>query len=141
METTKDDANFALFCLFEDLNELRNFLRGLWLRYKDRNLDLITVSVTTNIAISLVSHVEQDLLATYPTLESLNELAQKFRAVTREKNPRVHGRLDDLAKHVTPNLDDWFFLPVLTSLKTFCDIIHKGEVPINDVLGACRPPF
>lgn len=75
--------------------------------------------------------MEQDLLATYPTLASLDELAQKFQAMKRETDPRVQGRLDELAEHGTPNLDDWLFMPILTSLKTFCDTIHDRERPIK----------
>ena len=65
METTDEELIFAFFCFFDDLHELRKFLLTLWLQYKDRSLDLMTVSVTTNTAINLVSRVEQDFLATF----------------------------------------------------------------------------
>ena len=70
MEPTEEEFVFAFSCFLSDLKELRKFLRTLWLQYKDGTLDLITVSVTTNTAINLISRAELDLFSAFPTIES-----------------------------------------------------------------------
>ena len=57
-----DDA-FTIFCFFEDLHRLQDFLKETWDRCKVGTCDLIVVSVTTNLAINLVRRAEEELIA------------------------------------------------------------------------------
>jgi hypothetical protein len=72
LETPKDKANaeaeklFALFCLFDDLQNLRKFLVELWTGYGASRVDLITASVTTNAAFQLAVRTQEEMLAAYP---------------------------------------------------------------------------
>ena len=125
IETTDEELFFAFFCFFDDMNQLRKFLLTLWLRYKDRSLDLITVSATTNTAINLVRRVEQDFLAMAPILGSTEELLKKFQAVMSENNPRTRERLDDIIDPVKPDISDWLFMPAQAALHAFCEGIRE----------------
>jgi hypothetical protein len=72
LEAPKDKANaeaeklFALFCLFDDLQNLRKFLMELWSGYGAGRVDLITAAVTTNAAFQLAVRTQEEMLAAYP---------------------------------------------------------------------------
>ena len=70
VEKTNEDLDFAIFCLLSDLHRVEDFLTELWSQYHDNKpgarLDLMTVSVTTNIAVGLVREAEQSFLDEYP---------------------------------------------------------------------------
>lgn len=129
IERPAEEFIFALFCFFNDLNELRKFLLSLWLRYKDGSLDLMTASVTTNTAINLVSRIEEDLLATFPTSHSAPDIFQKFFDGMGEKRSRTSESVDTTI-HAISNPEDWSFLSTQAMLIAFCATIHIGNVGI-----------
>ena len=89
LETTEEDAYFALGCLLFDLERLRHFLFDLWRDYDSKKLNLMTVSVTTNMAINLVRRAEQDLITSFPILKSFDEISKTLNVVVgdiRERN-------------------------------------------------------
>lgn len=55
------DANFlTCFCLLEDLKNIRDFLSLTWADYQGGNVDLMSASVTTDVALSLAKQaIEQ----------------------------------------------------------------------------------
>lgn len=57
---------FDVFCFFEDLHKIQDFLKNTWTRYKASELDLITATVVTNSAIDMVHRAEAVLLSTFP---------------------------------------------------------------------------
>jgi hypothetical protein len=120
VESTDEDLIFAFYCFFYDLHELRKFLLKLWIRYKDRSLDLMSVSVTTNTAINLVSRAEEDFFATHPILTS--EFLEKIPALV----PRTRGHLDNLLNNAKSESIHPFFLQTQTTLKWFCDRVQQG---------------
>ena len=56
-----DDA-FTIFCFFEDLHRLQDFLKETWDRRKVGTCDLTIASVTTNLAFNLVRRAEEELI-------------------------------------------------------------------------------
>ena len=54
---------FIIFCFFEDLHRIQNFLQDIWKEYKNNNCDLTVASVTTNLAFNLVRRAEDELIA------------------------------------------------------------------------------
>ena len=130
MERTEEEFVFAISCLLSDLNELRKFLRTLWLQYKDGTLDLITVSLTTNTAINLASRAELDLYSTFPTIQSPFEVIQKlFPALTKENASELEC-LDDAEKHSISETDDGYFPSIASPLIKFCNKFRGGELNI-----------
>jgi hypothetical protein len=65
-ESIEAEKFFALFCLFDDLQNLRGFLEKLWIEYGAGNVDLITAAVTTNSAFQLALRTQEEMLAAYP---------------------------------------------------------------------------
>ena len=131
METTDDEILLAYFCFFSDLNELRKAIQTLWLRYKDRSLDLMTVSVTTNIAINLVRLAEQDLPSPDSIRSPLDESVQKFIGMISGNNPHNDDKPDDVVKRSRSDLAEWLFEPIQTALRDFCDGIQRDGLTIT----------
>jgi hypothetical protein len=64
----EEEFRFASYCLIKDLNDLRQYLLGLWQRYRRKEIDLAVAAATTNMAIILVRRAEREFArtATWP---------------------------------------------------------------------------
>ena len=137
MERTEEEYFFAFSCLLSDLTELRKFLRTLWLQYKDGTLDLITVSVTTNTAINLVSRAELDLYSAFPTMRSPFEVIQQlFSAADRTRRFRTlkhnSARIRMTQKDIPYQTQmTRHFLSTIFPLIKFCTMFQSGQVTIT----------
>lgn len=49
-QNVEEEKLFAIFCLFDDFWRLRDYVAGLWLDYKNCEIDLVTAAITTNTA-------------------------------------------------------------------------------------------
>ncbi|KAF4636745.1 hypothetical protein G7Y89_g1344 [Cudoniella acicularis] len=59
-----EEEFIALYFYYKDLNEIRSYLKQLWKDYQDRKVDLVSVSLTTDIAIDVVERMEVDFFST-----------------------------------------------------------------------------
>jgi hypothetical protein len=60
-ETEKEEEfRFASYCLIKDLNDIRQYLLGLWQRYQRKEVDLAVAAATTNMTINLVRRAERE---------------------------------------------------------------------------------
>jgi hypothetical protein len=64
----EEEFRFASYCLIRDLNDLRQYLLGLWQRYQRKEVDLAVAAATTNMAMNLVRRAEREFArtATWP---------------------------------------------------------------------------
>ena len=64
----EEEFRFASYCLIKDLNDLRQYLLGLWRRYRRKEIDLAVAAATTNMAMNLVRRAEREFArtATWP---------------------------------------------------------------------------
>jgi hypothetical protein len=64
----EEEFRFASYCLIKDLNDLRQYLLGLWQRYQRKEVDLAVAAATTNMAMDLVRRAEREFArtATWP---------------------------------------------------------------------------
>lgn len=54
VEATQEEAAVQALAFFVDVHTLRDYIKGLWADYKSVKVNLVTASVTTNIAIQLL---------------------------------------------------------------------------------------
>ena len=122
-----DDALFAIFCLLDDLHRIRGSILQLWSDYRERKVDLITASVTTNTALELAQRAEEDFLASYPACRGYDEtLKVILENVRRFQDPK--GLSDEV--ELEENMAEWIFTPSHNLLDSFCDVLHVNEVPV-----------
>ncbi|KUJ22638.1 uncharacterized protein LY89DRAFT_728758 [Mollisia scopiformis] len=67
-EAEDEEKLLAIYCLYEDLNLLRQDIGMLWTDYRAGRSDLVSVSVATNAALEFGIYVEAEFLETYPDL-------------------------------------------------------------------------
>jgi hypothetical protein len=133
METTDEEVYFAIYCFFDDLDRLREFIRQLWSDYKNGLSDLITTSVTTNHALELVQQAEKDLASSFPEHDTYEKTAELFYlavCILRGEDPRMIEQPEDL---VNPNMLDvaeWLYMPVHSMLHSFLDVLRKNHHPV-----------
>ncbi|EPQ25929.1 uncharacterized protein PFL1_06603 [Pseudozyma flocculosa PF-1] len=68
IEDNVDEALCAFMAFYTDLNDVRAFLRQLWSDYRQRKMDLVTASLTTNTAFQLVAKAHNDIVERYRDL-------------------------------------------------------------------------
>ncbi|MCJ1251850.1 hypothetical protein MMC30_009088 [Trapelia coarctata] len=130
-----DELDFAIFCLFEDLRRVREFLSQIWHDYKSGKLDLMTTSIITNTAFGFVQSLDADFCRAHPTL-----IVPKF-----HNNPimsiylvicmisgvdiRFRNHPDDMYNYQMKEIGEFFFLPVYLLLEAFSRVIQPGGMP------------
>lgn len=66
LEEPEDDTNFAIWCLLQDLRDLRLEVRNLWMEYRDGKITFGAVTEMTANAVSMAQYAEGQLFKQYP---------------------------------------------------------------------------
>lgn len=117
------DLAFIIFCFFEDMHRIQDFLKETWIKYKAGKLDLMTVTTTTNVAFDLIRRSEDDIIAAAPDLlkkprsyESISLLI--FYADSFSKGDDPEARMKSEFLKITP-FDDFIYLSTARTLIKF----------------------
>ncbi|TGO20518.1 hypothetical protein BPAE_0289g00020 [Botrytis paeoniae] len=62
----KIDLDFIVFCFFEDLQRIQEFLKETWKLVVKEELDAITASLMSKLAFSLARQIENELTSSHP---------------------------------------------------------------------------
>ena len=133
MESTDEELYLGIFCFFDDLNRLRDFLNDLWTRYKLGTCDLITAAVTTNSALELVHRAEQDFVTSFPKNDRYEKTAELYYVLMcfiRGEDPATRERPDDLLNFNMVDVAEWLFMPVYAMLDAFVPVLRPDYAPI-----------
>ncbi|KAF8855489.1 hypothetical protein BDZ45DRAFT_502211 [Acephala macrosclerotiorum] len=116
------DKGFDVFCFFEDLHRIQDFLADTWGSYKEGVIDLMTATLVTNSAFDIVRREEEQLTwflyghrdLSYGLLSSLVFYPEVF-----DMNMSVDDMIKaSLSLQVTP-FDNFIYLPTARSLMKF----------------------
>jgi hypothetical protein len=69
-ESEETKMSLMIFCFFEDMHRLQDFLHDIWKSYKPGKLDLMTASLITHSAVDIVRQSEEEIFAAAPKLFS-----------------------------------------------------------------------
>jgi hypothetical protein len=154
-ESVEAEKFFALFCLFDDLQNLRAFLHKLWIEFGLGQVDLITASVTTNAAFQLAVRTQEEMLAAYPECGDYQSkdpaififllgfhtehrckicpgILLTFRTGVLSSLMTVFSKGTGQAEEI--EIDDsvvvWMFAPAHQLLDSFCDVIIPNQIPL-----------
>jgi hypothetical protein len=134
VEDNSEEVYFAFFCFFEDLNNLREFISNLWRDYQQGKVDLVTASLTTNMAFDLVRRAEADLIAVMPVFKSYREISLVPYIIMchlrGEEFDAANPLTDELVPEAMRDVAEFLFVNAYTFLDGFCDIIRAGHAPI-----------
>ena len=123
----------ATHCLFQDIKNLRFFLRQLWTCYREGGLSLVAVSITTNTAVDLVRSMEQDLLHRFPDksdYESIMRIFYGVQCLLRGHDPNNRQRSGDLLNFEVYDLAEAVMLPTYIVLQSLKKIIKPNQAPL-----------
>ncbi|KAJ3293169.1 hypothetical protein HK104_004683 [Borealophlyctis nickersoniae] len=132
VEEDNSEIRFIIFCLFEDLADIRRFIQQTWTDYREGQIDLITASVTTDMAVNLVRDAEEELANLCPLLTGYEDFVAKpyvYACLCRGEDPRnidqefmVNVRMMDVA--------EFLYLPIYSSLFPLRDAINPKVLPV-----------
>ncbi|CZR57669.1 uncharacterized protein PAC_07558 [Phialocephala subalpina] len=130
-EDLEEEKVFAIYCLLDDLNQLRSYVQKVWIDYKAQRLDLITASVTTNTVIQLARRTQDEILTLYPASaeyeDVLNTLVAHYAKSTDQGpvGPNETGEVE-----LDQNEAECIFAPAHSILENFCEVLKPGQVPV-----------
>lgn len=130
-----EEQYLATHCLFQDLKQIRSFLRQLWTSYKNGNIALVAASITTNTAIDFVRGLEQDILHRFPDKRGYGTIVPLF--YCSQCSSRGHGPLskqepDDAINFEVYDLAEAIMLPTFLTLESLQRDISPDHVPMYE---------
>lgn len=66
-----EEKLFQIYCLFEDLEKIRDFLKQTWKDYVNNKIDIMAASITTNTAIDLAREQCDEFAKRFPEQEGM----------------------------------------------------------------------
>lgn len=63
-----EDKILELYCLYDDANKIRDYLRKKWAEYSSRKIDIKSAALTTQEALELFSEIEESFETKYGTI-------------------------------------------------------------------------
>lgn len=136
------DLAFLIFCFFEDLHRIQDFIKETWRKQKAGTVDVETAAVTTNIALDIVRRAEEDIIATAPALlakpRSYQEIAMViFHADALAKGDDVDERLSSSDTLKITEFDEFIYLSTARILMKYERIasfkIEQYPLPVPPV--------
>ena len=82
VEPTKEDAEFAFFCMMKDITDIRFFVRRTWRKHKAGLITLETAAMTMNAAIQIVEHLNMTFLESFPKQPEFEHIVEEKDHVT-----------------------------------------------------------
>ncbi|KAK5713786.1 hypothetical protein LTR17_017470 [Elasticomyces elasticus] len=70
LEQEGDDHALVIWCLLQDLNDVRNFICATWKEYCDGEVSLIAAATVTDTAFGLIRRINEDFETIYPSLRN-----------------------------------------------------------------------
>ncbi len=127
-----EEVYFAVECLLEDFFNIRQYLRQVWDGYRQRRVDLIAASITTNTAIDFARYLHEDFNQTFPNHTNFEEHINfifSMRCVMKGQDPRVRERANDDMNFEVYGDAVQIFLPTCMILSGFKNAIRPGILP------------
>lgn len=136
------DLAFLIFCFFEDLHHIQDFIKETWCKQKAGTVDLETAAVTTNMALDIVRREEEGIIATAPAMlakpRSFQAIAMViFHADALAKGDDVDKRLSSSDTLKIIEFDEFIYLSTARILMKYEQIssfkIEQYPLPVPPV--------
>ncbi|KAL9003821.1 MAG: hypothetical protein Q9188_003322 [Gyalolechia gomerana] len=132
-DQSREEKYLASHCLFQDVRNIRSFIRQLWINYKEHQLSLVSVSVATNTAICLVRDMEEEFIRRFPGTCGFKEVLGLFYPVQclfRGESPENKQQPGDLFNFKVYDLAEDCLVTTYTTMSSLQDIIEPGVLPV-----------
>ncbi|KEQ58310.1 uncharacterized protein M437DRAFT_59780 [Aureobasidium melanogenum CBS 110374] len=128
-----EEQYLAAHCLLADVNAIRACIKSLWIMYRNGQIDLQSASITTNTAVELVRHIQEDYDKNFPNhadYEGLIETLYVARCISEGQDPDHRQRPDDIINMAMYDLADQVLLTTYTILASLSDVVTPGHIPL-----------
>ncbi|EPE26209.1 hypothetical protein GLAREA_02121 [Glarea lozoyensis ATCC 20868] len=132
----EDDVKFVVFCFFEDLRELREFIQATWKDAMTNGPDISTASLITNVALDHVSKSEENITSLVANdAECLGNYWQVFRHIApKEHYSSPENRVGNCAK---VSMRDTIYLCIYHALRNY--ILQSRETQPRRIVPWVKP--
>ena len=137
-----DEADFAVDCLFNDLQTIRTYLQQIWQSYKDGELGLLSVSITTNTTIEIARDLEDDFVEAFGEPNALEVRIFSFyvELFAAEADPFFMERPDEFMNFALYENAKLMSFPAWVSLTYFSATFNNNQYP-DGLYNALRDKF
>ncbi|CAD0096497.1 unnamed protein product [Aureobasidium mustum] len=128
-----EEQYLAAHCLLADIDSIRAYIKSLWTMYRDGQIDLHSASITTNTAVELVRHMQEDYDRNFPDhsdYEGLIETLYIAECVSQGQDPDHRQRHHDIINMAMYDLADQIFLTTYAILASLVDVVAPGHIPL-----------
>ncbi|KAF7952395.1 uncharacterized protein EAE97_001892 [Botrytis byssoidea] len=138
----KIDLEFVVFCFFEDLQRIQEFLKETWKLVVKEELDAITASLVSNLALSLARQIEDELTSSHAQFFGVIPSYIKIAGILHEVN-YINQKLeqqDNKSKRSTS--DEFVYYPIFRILSKYLQYGQTQSdgaqcvIPISTLLSA-----
>jgi hypothetical protein len=129
----EEEKFFHIFCMFEDLERIRNFLQQTWRDYGAKTIDLVTASLTTNTALDLVREQCDEFIKLYPDMDGLGGATQIIwimSCLASGRGPTYKQLPSDSFDYGLMDVATWCLLPTYQLLDAFTRVLGPKFVPV-----------
>lgn len=128
-----EEKTFAMFCLFDDLQRIRNFLAQTWKDYAANKIDLMAASVTTNTALDLAREQCGEFVKRYPDLDGFTGATTYLflmASYTSGNGPEYKQQPGDSFDYGLMDVAEWCLFSTYQQLDAFTRVLSAGHVPV-----------
>ncbi|KAG9648457.1 hypothetical protein KCU95_g18015, partial [Aureobasidium melanogenum] len=128
-----EEQYLAAHCLLADVNSIRACIKSLWIMYRDGQIDLQSASITTNTAVELIRHMQEDYDKNFPDhsdYEGLIETLFINQCISQGQDPDHRQRRGDIINMAMYDLADQVLLTTYTILVSLGDVVTPGHIPL-----------
>ncbi|KAK6352022.1 hypothetical protein TWF718_005171 [Orbilia javanica] len=127
------ESFFIAFCLLNDLNTLRDFIKETWAEYKEGAIDVMTAAVTTNSAVILGKEIINDALskidrADFPDSTSISTTVYKLKCLLEDVTlNQLRDKRGEPFNLDTLEIADWTLSTTTILLESFIPVIQPNQ--------------
>lgn len=128
-----EEQYLAAHCLLIDLDSIREHIKSIWRLYRDRLIDLHAASITTNTAVELIRHMQEDYDKRFPSHADFEGLVNIFygsQCFHQGEDPEHKEMPDDPFNFAMYEVADEILLPTYVIMSSLSDISDPREIPI-----------
>lgn len=128
-----EEQYLAAHCLLTDIDSIREHIKSIWRLYRDKLIDLHAASITTNTAVELVRHMQEDYdkrFRDHADFEGLVHIFYGSQCIHQGEDPERREMPDDPINFAMYEVADEILLPAYIIISSLSDISNPRQIPI-----------
>ncbi|KAK8045826.1 hypothetical protein PG996_013890 [Apiospora saccharicola] len=139
IDSSFEEAIFALTALINDMNRVRAHIRWIWSNFKSGLFDLAAAAITTNTAIDLVRDMVADVMPVLAPHGGIGQMLQRFHLLQcliqgyTEKDvfkSANAANFNDNLNYKTYHVMEGTFLVPFRMIEAFLAVVEPGQIPL-----------